>query len=118
MKVDYAAIGRRIREERKKKKLSQEQLSEKADLSPVHLSHIETANTKLSLPVLISLANALDVSSDTLLCDSIKASDKAYTNSILYELDDCTNKELKLLSDSVKAIKAAYRNIHDQHNFS
>ena len=113
MKIDYAAIGRRIREERKKQNLSQEKLSEKADLSPVHLSHIETANTKLSLPALISIANALNVSSDTLLCDSINASDKAYKHLILYELEDCTNKELKLLSDSIKAIKKSYRSIQN-----
>ena len=111
MNLDYKSIGKRIREERKRQHLSQEQLAEKADLSPVHLSHIETANTKLSLPALISIANALSVSSDALLCDSLLASEKAYTRSILRELEDCTNKELKLLSDSVKAIKASFRSL-------
>ena len=111
MEIDYSAIGHRIREERKKQGLSQEQLSEKADLSPVHLSHIETANTKLSLPALIGIANALNVSPDSILCDSITASDKAYKHKILSELEDCTGKELKLLSDSVKAIKTSYRSI-------
>lgn len=111
MNLDYKSIGRRIREERKQQRLSQEQLAEKADLSPVHLSHIETANTKLSLPALISIANALGVSSDALLCDNLVASEKAYTNSILNELEDCTNKELKLLSDSVKAIKKSFRSL-------
>lgn len=111
MNIDYKAIGKRIREERKKQNLSQEQLAEKADLSTVHLSHIETANTKLSLPALISIANVLNVSSDTLLCDNIIASEKAYKNYILHELDDCTNKELKLLSDSIKSIKASYRSL-------
>lgn len=111
MNLDYKSIGKRIREERKRQHLSQEQLAEKADLSPVHLSHIETANTKLSLPALINIANVLGVSSDALLCDSLVASEKAYTHSILYELEDCSNKELKLLSDSVKAIKASYRSL-------
>lgn len=111
MNLDYKAIGKRIREERKRQRLSQEQLAELADLSPVHVSHIETANTKLSLPALVSIANVFGVSSDSLLCDSLIASEKAYTNSILYELEDCSNKELKLLSDSVKAIKASYRSL-------
>ena len=111
MKLDYKSIGRRIREERKKHHWSQEELAERADLSTVHLSHIETANTKLSLPALVSIANVLNVSSDTLLCDSLTASEKAYKNSILYELEDCDNKELKLISDTVKSIKASYRSL-------
>lgn len=111
MKLDYKSIGKRIREERKKHAWSQEQLAEKADLSPVHLSHIETANTKLSLPALVSIANALKVSADALLCDNLTASEKAYKNSIMRELEDCGNKELKLLSDMVKAVKKSYRSL-------
>lgn len=54
--MDYTAIGKRIRAQRLKLNLSQEELAEMAGISTVHMSHIETANTKLSLPVLVDLA--------------------------------------------------------------
>ena len=49
--MDYVGIGKRIRAQRLKLELSQEDLAEMAGISLVHMSHIETANTKLSLPV-------------------------------------------------------------------
>lgn len=48
--MDYYAIGQRIRKIRKAHKLSQETLSERIGISVTHMSHIETGNTKLSLP--------------------------------------------------------------------
>jgi len=71
MSIDYAGIGKRIKMFRQKLGLSQEQLSEQAGLTPAHLSHIETGNTKASLPTLVNLAEALGVSMDDLLVDSI-----------------------------------------------
>ena len=48
--MDYVAVGRRIRAQRKKLSLSQEELAEMVNISTVHMSHIETGYTKLSLP--------------------------------------------------------------------
>ena len=67
--MDYTAIGKRIRAQRLKLNLSQEELAEMAGISTVHMSHIETANTKLSLPVLVDLACALGVRTDDLIFD-------------------------------------------------
>ena len=57
--MDYFEIGQKIRKYRKEKGLSQEQLAEKVNISVTHMSHIETANTKLSLPVLVDIATVL-----------------------------------------------------------
>ena len=54
--MDYSAIGKHIRAERKRLGLSQEELAEMVNISAVHMSHIETGYTKLSLPVLVDLA--------------------------------------------------------------
>lgn len=51
--------------------MSQEQLAECVGISVTHMSHIETGNTKLSLPVLVSIADALNVSTDTLIHDNL-----------------------------------------------
>ena len=58
--MDYAAIGKRIRAHRKRLNLSQEELAEMVNISTVHMSHIETGYTKLSLPVLVDLACKAD----------------------------------------------------------
>lgn len=59
--MDYYEIGQRIRKIRKAHGLSQESLAERVGISNTHMSHIETGNTKLSLPVLVALADALYV---------------------------------------------------------
>ena len=63
--MDYFAIGQRIRCARKARGLSQEVLAEKVQISVTHMSHIETGNTKLSLAVLVDLAVALDICTDS-----------------------------------------------------
>ena len=57
--MDYCAIGQRIRKIRKAHGLSQEELAEKVGTSTTHMGHIETGNTKLSLPIFVELAKAL-----------------------------------------------------------
>lgn len=74
--MKYYDIGQRIRHYRKACGLSQESLADKADISVTHMSHIETGNTKLSLPVFVKIAEALDVQTDALLYDSPRFSKK------------------------------------------
>ena len=105
MDIDYKLIGKRIRTERLRQGLSQEQLAELAELSPVHISHIEMANTKLSLHAAVSIANALNVSLDAVICDTLEASDKAFSQIILKELQDCSPKELSIISEIIKTLK-------------
>ena len=71
MELDYKAIGKRIKTARIKADLTQERLSEMVDISPTHLSNIETGTTRLSLNAVVRIANALGVSADDLLCDDV-----------------------------------------------
>lgn len=73
MELNYALIGERIKKIRKSKKMTQDKLSELSSISPQHLSQIESAKTKLSLPTLINICNALEVTADKILCDVLKA---------------------------------------------
>ena len=102
--MDYYKIGQKIRKIRKAHGLSQEELAERVNISVTHMSHIETGNTKLSLPVLVDIAGALEVRTDDLLNDGL-----ANTGTVLEEiaavLDRCTVKEAKVIADVVKAAK-------------
>lgn len=61
----------RLKEIRKEKRLTQEELAERADISRVMVSRYETGSVIPTVDVLVSLADALDVTTDYLLgrCD-------------------------------------------------
>ena len=108
--VDYIALGKRIRELRKSKKWSQQTLSEKCELSPTNISHIERGATKPSLDTLIKIANALETDLNTLLCDSLAdAATPIFQNRISDLLDDCTDREIRLLSEFIESTKQIVR---------
>ena len=69
--MDQKAIGRRIKAARERNGLTQEELAEEVDLSPMHVSVIERGVKLPKLETLINIANALDVSADVLLQDVV-----------------------------------------------
>lgn len=104
--MDYEKIGMRVRFFRRRKGLSQEQLAELVDISVPHMSHIETGNTKLSLPVFVALANALDVRTDELLHDPAPNHDSVMREMTAL-LDTCTPQQARCIADIAKAAKTA-----------
>lgn len=105
--VDYYKIGQRIRKYRKALGLSQETLAEMVNISLPHMSHIETGNTKLSLPVLVDLARALHVSTDCLLFDDTVEQKQAAIGDIQNLLDSCSVKQSQILAEILKSAKTA-----------
>lgn len=105
--MDYYAIGQRIRKIRKAHRLSQDELAERIGISPTHMSHIETGNTKLSLPVLVDLANAMGVRTDDLLYDSTAAQRSASIEAIVQILGSCTTQQVKIIEDLVLAVRTS-----------
>ncbi len=100
--MDYYAIGQRIRRFRKAHNMAQEELAEKVDISTTHMSHIETGSTKLSLSVLIALANVLEVRTDDLLFDNSASSVSSTNMEIAAILENCTPKELSVMRDIIQ----------------
>ena len=104
--MDYYKIGQKIRKIRKAHGLSQEELAEKINISTTHMSHIETGNTKLSLPVFVDIAAALEVRLDDLL-DNHTATTSSSLDEIGAVLERCTAQEARIIADMVKATKTA-----------
>ena len=69
--MPYKHFGIRVKEERKKARMTQEQLAEKAGVSFAFVGHIERGTRKASLDTVVKLANALKVSPNVLLRDSL-----------------------------------------------
>lgn len=103
--LDYFKIGQRIRKYRKAYNFSQEQLADKVGISTTHMSHVETGNTKLSLAVLVKIANVLSVQTDALLFDAPQVNRTAMTNEISDVLNSCKPHELKIITDVIKSLK-------------
>ena len=66
MRIDLNIMGHRIRETRKKHRMTAEDLSSKIGIAVESLGHIECGNRGPSLATLCSIAEVLDVSLDYL----------------------------------------------------
>ena len=84
-------------------------LAELSELTPTNISHIERGTTKLSLPSLVNIANALHVSVDELLCGSIRESRHVYREEFLEIIRDCDERELRVLMELLETAKTSIR---------
>ncbi len=107
--IDYVTIGVRIRACRKAKGWTQAELAEHSGVEPSNISHIERAATKLSLPTLISIANALETTLDELVYGTLVKSEHISVKMIDELLADCTAEELKALAEVLRTTKSVLR---------
>lgn len=107
--IHYELIGKRVREYRKKQKLTQQALAEQVGLVPSNISHIERGTTKLSIQSLIRIANALHVSAESLLCDNLDHAIQPFQQEIADIIDDCSPEEIRILADILVASKEIIR---------
>lgn len=70
--MELETIGRNIKKYRIEKKLRQEDLAEKTDLSANYIGMVERGEKIPSLETFISILNALEISADMILADVLK----------------------------------------------
>lgn len=96
--IDYTKLGLKIKAIRQSKGLTQESLAEMVSCNTSHVSNIENCHTKVSLNVLLAIANALNTSIDYLLSEQYDNSSLALDNEILRAIKEFDNqKKEKLL---------------------
>ena len=96
--MDYAALGKRIRDERLLQRLTLEKLAEKTNKSINFIGQIERGEGKPSLETLVDIANALRVTVDSLLQDNVKTGADDMTEEVaalMHTMDD-TGKQFLL----------------------
>ena len=91
--MDKLTMGDRIREARKYKGLTQEQLAESLDVSVESVSHIERGSRLPSMQVFIKLIEVLNVSADYLLRDSISTGKLFGENALGSKVEKLSPKE-------------------------
>ena len=112
MHTNLKIIGRRIKEIRSSKNLTQAELAEQANVSAPYISHIETETKQVSLITLIRIANALEVTVDTLLTGHQGSNADEYLADLDFLLKDCSSEEKRIIIDMISAIKKTLRNHH------
>ena len=113
--MDYKKLGERIKQARKAMHYSQEQLSGEIEYYVPHIRHVENARTTLSIDFLVKASNALHVSADQFLCDSLDYAANVYQGEIMEALKDCDSRELKIISRTVVDLKRNLReNMRDE----
>lgn len=99
-------MGKRISNARKQVGITKEALGEQLSMTRKHISVIEAAISRPSLDTLVDIANALGLSADDLLVDSLMHSASSADSEIHRLLLDCNEIEQEILSRMVKEMKA------------
>lgn len=104
MAVDFSIIGKRLKEARKNKGLTQDQLSEKMGVSIAYLSKVETGKIHINLERLSQICGILEVTEGKILNGVSNYSEK-YLHSEFYDLlKKCSTKEQKLAYNILQCI--------------
>ena len=64
---ELALLREAIRNERKDKRITQEELAEMLEVSPTHIKHIESGHRKPSIEILFEISKILNISSDSVV---------------------------------------------------
>lgn len=106
-------IGEQIRLAREQAHLTQEQLSERIDVSPQYISDLERGVVGISIPTLKRACIALGVSSDQILF-GFTSCDRVFT--IEKRCKDLSDQEFSALVKIVDAFSTAIKKAHSGNN--
>lgn len=119
MNINYQLLGKQIRRIRTQQNLSQASLAELVDCSTAFISRIENGKKKLSLDLLVALANALCVTTDAFLIDSLQYNVDSNLADFRELLESCTAYERRVIVESARSQKRILReNRHLLHRRS
>ncbi len=104
MALDYNIIGSRIRQARIAKNMTQEQLSEKIDISVAFLSRVERGNSRINLKRLNQICGILEVSEGYVLNGASNNSDTYLDKEFSELLKKCSPEQQKLIYKLAKTI--------------
>ena len=91
--MDKLTIGDRIRAARTEQKLTQETLAERVDVSPYYIGEIERGTKTPSLDLFIKLVEALNVSADYLLRDTVSTGNAYGDKRMARKLENLTPRQ-------------------------
>ena len=107
--IDFESIGKKVKQIRLRKGVTQEQLAEAVGVGVTHISHLETGSGTVSLKVFLAIVNYLDCSADEILCKEINTARPIVNNWLAELVADCDATEVKIIADTVTTLKQTLR---------
>lgn len=104
--MDMQAIGKRIKQLRLAKGLTQQELAEQANISTTHMSVIERGVKYPRLDTFIGIANALEVSADTLLIGQVVHTSTASASELSELLSKAAPRDRERILNALRALIA------------
>lgn len=104
--INYREMGKRIKEERNKLRITQEKLAEQINVSPSYISEIERGSSICSLAVLVNISDILETNIDYLVNG---INENNIDSSFSKILKDIPKKEHKLYISICKNIANSFK---------
>lgn len=102
--INYQKLGLKIKELRQKNGFTQDKLAEMVSCNTSHISNIENNHTKVSLNVLLAIANVLNTSIDYLLSEQYENLSLALDNEIMREISNCGIEDKERILRIIKVL--------------
>ena len=103
--INFELIGKKLKELRISKNLTQEYIANMADVNVSHISNIENNRVKISLPTLVHVCNALGTTVDYILADEYITPSNVIEQEILKELHSCSSETQRQILKNVRALQ-------------
>ena len=103
--LNFEYIGRRIRDIRISKGITQEYVANYANVNVSHISNIENNRVKISLTTLVNVCNALEVTIDYILNAEYVDASTPLEQSILTVLQKCDNSTKERVLKIIKILQ-------------
>lgn len=100
----FKYLGKRIREERTKYRLTQEQLAEVAEVNESYIGQVERGEKNPSLETLVSIAKSLGVTVDYLLQEEVSFEPNSLVNELIAIAKDKDPDQLRLMINICRMI--------------
>ncbi|GEM_PF-5621543 len=103
-KVDYVAVGNKLRAQRKRLGYTQEQVAEAIGITPAFMGHIERGERGMALDTLLHLCNFYHITMDYLWSDTLPPDEQQMASQIAVMLKDKTPEQKAAVMDIVRTV--------------
>lgn len=107
VKYDFKAFGQAIKEARKAKGISRNQLADKRNIAPRYIASIENSGQHTSLQIFYGLVTFLDVSVDQFFFPNEETGKSTQRRQLESLLADMSSRDLTIMTATAKGIQEA-----------
>lgn len=105
MNIDFKLIGKRIQDERKKAKITQEELAERIDVSIGYVSQIERGFTKVNLNMLSKICTELNCDIAYIITGTAVNHSSYLNEEIMNKISTLSNVQKQMVLEIIEILK-------------